>query len=375
MKAEGLKVIGLGAGEPDFPTCDAAINAGIKAIENGDTKYTPTGGTKALIDAIIAKFKRDNNINYGPKNIIACAGGKQVLYNAIMATVDAYDEVIIPAPYWVSYPSMVELSDGIPVIIECPEENDFKLKAEYIEKAITKKTKWVIINSPSNPTGAALSEKELKNIADMLLKYPDIMIISDDIYEHIVFDGFKFKNIIEIEPKLKDRTLIVNGVSKSYSMTGWRLGYGAGPEFLIEAMNNIQSHSTSNPSSISQAAAVGALNGDNSIFDGYRKLFQRRRDLVVKLLNEIPNISCKTPEGAFYVFPSCKGLYGKKTPKGQILKNCTDVSSFLLEEGLVAVVPGIAFGLEGYFRISYATSDDILIEAINNIKRAISQLS
>lgn len=374
LKAKGIKVIGLGAGEPDFDTPDHIKQAAIDAIEEGQTKYTPVGGTKELKDAIIAKFKRENEIEYTAEEIVVGNGAKQILFNAFMASLNPGDEVIIPAPYWVSYPEMVSLAGGTPVIVECTEENNFLLQPEDLEKVITSRTKWVILNSPNNPTGNAYNESQLAALAKVVLKHPYIYIMADDIYEHIVFDDFQFTTPAQIEPKLKDRTLTVNGVSKAYSMTGWRIGYGAGPASLIKAMTNIQSQSTSNPCSISQAASVAALNGQQDFLATNIELFEGRRNLVVGLLNKINGISCKTPEGAFYVFPSCKGVFGKSTPQGTILNNSNDFAAYLLDEAKVAVVSGSAFGADGYFRISYATSEETLKTACKLIKEACANL-
>jgi aspartate aminotransferase len=375
LKAEGKDVIGLGAGEPDFNTPKNICDAAKAAMDNGETKYTPVEGTAKLRQAIQAKFKRENNLEYAADEIIVGVGGKQVIFNAMLASVNPGDEVIIPAPYWVSYPDIVGFCDGVPVFVECGAGNNFKMKPEQLEKAITPKTKWLILNSPSNPTGAAYTKEELKALADVLVKHEHVWVMSDDIYEHLVYDGFKFYTIAEVEPRLKPRTLTINGVSKAYSMTGWRIGYGAGDKRLIKAMTNLQSQSTSNPSSISQAAAVEALNGDQSFLAEWRKSFSARRDLVVSKLNAIAGINCATPEGAFYVYPSCAGLIGKKTPQGTALNNSADVATYLLESVGVAVVPGTAFGLDPYFRISYATSEKVLTEACDRIAKACKELS
>lgn len=375
LKAAGKNVIGLGAGEPDFDTPEHIKKAAIEAINAGQTKYTPVSGTPALKKAIIDKFKRENGLDYAANQIIAGTGAKQVLFNALLATLNAGDEVIIPAPYWVSYPDMVLFAEGEPVIVECAEEHGFKLSPQALEKAITPKTKWLILNSPSNPTGAAYTEKELRAITDALLKHPHVMVMADDIYEHLNYDGFVFKTIAQVEPKLYARTLTVNGVSKAYSMTGWRLGYAGGPKELINAISDIQSHSTSNACSITQAAAVAALNGPQDFLNDWRNSFAARRNLVVDGLNKIPGITCLKPEGAFYVFPSIKGLIGKKTPGGKTIESCNMFCDYLLEEALVAAVPGSAFGKGGYFRISYATSEKILTEAMKRIKEACAKLS
>ena len=374
LKAQGMDIISLGAGEPDFDTPDNAKEAAISAIKLGETKYTLVPGTLALREAISAKFKRENGLDYAPSQIQVASGGKQSIYNAIMATVEEGDEVIIPAPYWVSYPDIVLLAGGTPVIVEGYAKNDFKITSEQLEEAITPKTKWLLINSPSNPTGAAYSEHELTKITNTLLKHGNVYIMTDDIYEHLIFDDFIFKTIAQVEPKLYERTLTVNGVSKAYAMTGWRIGYAAGPENLIQAMNKVQSQSTSHASSISQAAAVEALNGPQDFIADNNKVFRERRELVTTLLNQADGIECKTPQGAFYVYPSCAGLIGKKTKDGKVLENDLDVATYFLEEEGVAVVFGAAFGLSPFFRISYATSTEILVDACERIKRACSRL-
>ena len=363
MRASGKDVIGLGAGEPDFDTPDNIKEAAIEAIKNGETKYTAVDGTPDLKKAIVEKFKRENNLNYTTDQITVGTGGKQVIYNTFMATLNKGDEVIIPAPFWVSYPDMVLLAGGTPKIIKCEEKDGFKLSAKKLEKAISKKTKWLILNSPSNPTGAGYTKKEIEDLSKVLLKHKKIFILSDDIYEHIRYEGFNFFTIAQIS-KLKERTLTMNGVSKSYAMTGWRIGYAAGPKEIINAIRKIQSQSTSNPSSISQAAAVEALNGQQNFIKERAEAFKERRDFVVSSLNNIRGINCLTPNGAFYVFPSCKGLLNKKTK----LKTDTEFVQKLLEKSMVAVVQGSAFGLNGYFRISYATSMENLKKAITRIK-------
>jgi len=363
LRAAGKDVIGLGAGEPDFDTPDNIKDAAIEAIKNGDTKYTVVDGTPALKKAIQAKFERENNLSYDLNQITVGTGGKQVLYNAFMATVNKGDEVIIPAPYWVSYPDIILLAGGKPKIIKCDEKDNFKLTAQKLKRAISKKTKWIILNSPSNPTGSCYSKLEIKEIAEVLKKNKNIYILSDDIYEHITYDDFRFSTIAEIK-ELKDRTLTMNGVSKSYSMTGWRIGYAAGPVEIIKAISKIQSQSTSNPSSISQAAAVEALNGTQDFIKTRADSFKKRRNFVVDSLNEIKGITCLKPEGAFYVFPNCKGLLNKKTK----IKSDTEFVQKLLEQANVAVVQGSAFGLPGYFRISYATSMENLKKAMERIK-------
>ena len=363
MRAAGKDVIGLGAGEPDFDTPDNIKEAAIQAIKKGDTKYTAVDGTPILKKAIQGKFKRENNISYEVDQISVGTGGKQVLYNVFMATLNPGDEVIIPAPYWVSYPDMVLLAGGTPKIVKCSEENEFKITPEELKKAIGKKTKWLIINSPSNPTGSCYTKKEIENLSKVLIGNKHVFILSDDIYEHITYDNFKFFTIAQIDT-LKDRTLTMNGVSKSYSMTGWRIGYGAGPKDIIKAVAKIQSQSTTNPSSISQAAAVEALNGTQDFIKTRSDSFKERRDFVVKTLNSINGLSCLKPSGAFYVFPNCKNLLGDKTK----LKTDKEFVEKLLEKAEVAVVQGSAFGLDGYFRISYATSMDNLKKALDRIK-------
>ena len=366
LKAAGKDIIALGAGEPDFDTPINIKNAAIRAIKKGDTKYTAVDGTPALKKAIVNKFKRENKLIYTIDQITVGSGGKQVIYNAFMATLNKGDEVIIPAPFWVSYPDMVLLAGGKPKIIKCTEQEDFKLTPKKLRKAITKKTKWLILNSPSNPTGAGYTKKEIKDLAKVLIRNKRIYILSDDIYEHVKYDNFNFFTIAQIS-KLKDRTLTMNGVSKSYAMTGWRIGYAAGPKDIIKGFGKIQSQSTSNPSSISQAAAVEALNGPQGFIKMRSKAFKERRDFVVKSLNAIDGIKCLNPDGAFYVFPSCKGLMGKKDFNGKELKTDTDFVKSLLETSGIAVVQGSAFGLEGFFRISYATSMKKLKKALDKI--------
>lgn len=374
LKAAGRDVIGLGAGEPDFDTPENIRAAGIRAIENGQTRYTDVDGTPELKKAICAKFARENGLTYTPDQVTVGVGGKQVLYNALMATLNAGDEVIIPAPYWVSYPDMVQLAEGTPVSVACPAENGFKLQPADLEAAITPKTKWLILNSPSNPTGAAYTAEELKALGEVLLRHAHVYIMTDDMYEHLVYDDFKFTTIAQVVPALYDRTLTVNGVSKSYSMTGWRIGYAAGPKALIKAMGVIQSQSTSNPTSISQAAAVEALNGPQDFIKERSAVFQTRRDLVVSMLNQAAGLSCPNPEGAFYVYPSCAGTIGKTAPTGKVIETDEDFASELLEAEGVAVVHGAAFGLSPFFRISYATSTEVLEEACTRIQRFCGSL-
>ena len=367
LKAAGKDVIGLGAGEPDFDTPDNIKKAAIDAIQAGDTKYTAVDGTKDLKEAIVKKFKRENNLNYTIDQITVGAGGKHVIYNLMMATLNKGDEVIIPAPYWVSYPDIVLLAGANPIVIECSEEQGFKLSAKDLEAKITNNTKWLILNSPSNPTGACYSEQEIKNLSQVLKRNPHVNILSDDIYEHITYDNFKFFTIAQI-PEIKNKVITMNGVSKSYAMTGWRIGYAAGDKDIIKAIAKIQSQSTTNPSSISQAAAVEALNGKQDFIPVRAKAFQERRDFVVNSLNAIEGISCLKPPGAFYVFPNCKGLIGKKDKSGKKITNDTEFVQSLLENNDVAVVQGSAFGLEGFFRISYATSMEKLEIAMKRIK-------
>lgn len=374
LKAAGKDVIGLGAGEPDFDTPDHIKKAAVAALDAGQTKYTPVGGTPALKKAICDKFKRENNIEYAPSQIIVGAGGKQVIFNAFLATVNPGDEVIIPAPYWVSYPDIVQFADGKPVIVACGQEQGFKMTPEQLEAAITPRTKWLVLNSPSNPTGAAYSAEEIKALGAVLKRHPHVYVLSDDIYEHLVYDGFRFVTLLTVVPELYGRVLTVNGVSKAYSMTGWRIGYAGGPKDLITAMTDIQSQSTSNPCSVSQAAAVAALNGDQEFLGGWRDAFARRRNNVHKALNAIDGLTCALPEGAFYLFPNCEALLGSTTPEGQVIHNDLDYCAYLLEHALVAAVPGGAFGLDGYFRISYATSDAALEKACTRIKEATDKL-
>jgi aspartate aminotransferase len=374
LKAAGRDVIGLGAGEPDFDTPENIKEAAIQAIREGKTKYTAVDGIPELKAAIAAKFKRENNLTYAPNQITVGTGGKQVLYNALMATLNPGDEVIIPAPYWVSYPEMVALGGGTPVEIVGPQSQGFKIGPDALEAAITPKTKWLLLNSPSNPSGAGYTRAELRALADVLLRHPQVWIMTDDMYEHLVFDDFEFATIAEVEPKLYDRTLTVNGVSKAYAMTGWRIGYAGGPVELIKAMGTIQSQSTSNPSSISQWAAVEALNGTQDYIPKNAEIFKKRRDLVVSMLNQANGIVCPNPEGAFYVFPSCAGTLGKTTAGGKLLKTDEDFVTALLEEEGVAVVQGSAFGLAPYFRISYATSTEALEEACTRIQRFCGNL-
>ena len=374
LQAEGKNVIGLAAGEPDFETPRNIKDAAIKAINDGKTRYTAVDGIPELKKAICVKFKRDNDLDYRPSQISVGTGGKQVLFNALMATVNSGDEVIVPAPYWVSYPDIVMLAGGTPVIVQGDPAKGFKLQAADLEKAITQKTKWLILNSPSNPSGAAYSHSEMKALTDVLVKHPHVWILTDDMYEHLVYDDFKFVTPAQIEPTLYERTLTMNGVSKSYCMTGWRIGYAAGPEQLIKAMAKLQSQSTSNPSSIAQWASVEALNGPQDFIAAHNKIFKERRDLVVSMLNQTKGLSCMTPEGAFYVYPSCAGTIGKTAPSGKVIATDEDFVSELLASEGVAAVHGAAFGTSPYFRISYATATTILEDACTRIQRFCGNL-
>ena len=375
LVSRGVNIISLAAGEPDFDTPDNIKNAAITGIKNGATKYTDVSGSKELRQAVCNKFKRENNLDYALDEVIVSTGGKQVIYNLFMATINEGDEVIIPAPYWVSYPDMVLLAGGTPISISSDMQSGFRAKPEDIEAAITKKSKWIILNSPSNPSGATYTENELKDFAEVIRKHPQLNVMCDDIYEHITFDGFKFKTLATIAPDLKDRIFIVNGVSKAYSMTGWRIGYGAGTKEIIKAMSMVQSQSTSNPSSVSQIAALEALDGVQEYIITNAINFQKKRDLVLSLINNIPGLDCYKSEGAFYLFPKCVDLFGKKTPTGSVINSSNDLASYFLENANVAIVPGIAFGLEGYFRISYATSEKLLTEACQKLAKSVVQLS
>ncbi len=374
LKAEGRDVIGLSAGEPDFDTPDNIKEAAIKAIRDGKTKYTPVDGVPELKKAICAKFARDNGLKYEPAQVSVGTGGKQVLFNALMATINPGDEVIVPAPYWVSYPDIVLLCGGTPVFVETKLEDGFKLRADKLEAAITPKTKWLVFNSPSNPSGAAYTHDELKALTDVLMRHPHVWVLTDDMYEHLVYDDFTFATPAQVEPGLYERTLTMNGVSKAYAMTGWRIGYAAGPVQLIKAMGKLQSQSTSNPSSISQWAAVEALNGPQDFIVQNNKKFKERRDLVVSMLNQARGLSCPTPEGAFYVYPSCEGVIGKTAPSGKVIGNDEDFVTELLAQEGVAAVHGAAFGLEPFFRVSYATSNAALEDACERIQRFCGSL-
>ena len=368
LKAAGKNVIGLGAGEPDFDTPDNIKQAAVAAIQAGKTKYTPVDGIPELKDAIVAKFERENGIQYVKNEITVGTGGKQILFNALAATLNTGDEVIIPTPYWVSYPDMTLLAGGEPIILEA-DPKTFKVSASQLASVITPKTKWFIFNSPSNPSGAAYTREEIKALTDVLVEHPDVWIMTDDMYEHLVYDDFDFTTVVQVEPRLKDRTLTVNGVSKAYSMTGWRIGYGGGPNVLIKAMAKIQSQTTSNPCSIAQWAAVEALNGTQDFIPKNNEIFKGRRDLVVSMLNQTKGITCPVPEGAFYVFPSCADIIGKESPSGKTIETDEDFVTELLESEGVAVVHGSAFGLGPNFRISYATSEQLLTDACQRIQR------
>ncbi len=374
MKREGLPVIILGAGEPDFDTPDNVKEAAKAAIDRGETKYTALDGTPELKNAIAGKFKRENGIDYALDEITVATGAKQILFNAFMASINPGDEVIIPTPYWTSYSDIVEICGGVPVLIPCDAAAGFRLKADQLEQAITPRTRWLLLNSPSNPSGAAYSEADYRPLIEVLLRHPHVWLMVDDMYEHIVYEGFQFVTPVAITPSLKSRTLTVNGVSKAYAMTGWRIGYAGGPKALIKAMAVIQSQATSCPSSISQAAAVAALNGPQDFLEGRKASFQRRRDLVVNRLNAIDGLDCLIPEGAFYTFSGCAGVLGTTTPSGKMIETDADFCAYLLDEAHVAVVPGSAFGLSPYFRISYATSEADLVEALDRIERACAAL-
>ena len=375
LKAKGLDVIVLAQGEPDMDTPANICEAAIEAIRAGKTRYTPVNGTVELKKAIAAKFLRDHAIKINPDDVIIGTGGKQVLFNALVATLGEGDEVLIPAPCWVSYPDMAILAGGKVVTVACGAETNFKITPAQLQQAITPSTRWLILNSPSNPTGSVYTEQELRALGEVLKGHPNVLVMVDDMYEKLLFDGTTFCTLAQAAPAIADRILTVNGVSKAYCMTGWRIGYGHGPSWLIEAMSTIQSQSTSNPSSISQAAAVEALNGPQDFIAKHNVIFQRRRDMVVKMLNDCPGITCLKPQGAFYVYPSCAGTLGKTTPKGKKINNDMDFATALLDEKLVAVVPGEAFGLAPYFRISYATSDAILEEACKRIHAFCASLT
>ena len=374
LRAEGRDVLVLAAGEPDFDTPQNICQAAIKAMNEGQTRYVPGKGTPALQRAIVDKFKRDNNLSYNLDEIMVGVGGKHIIYNAMMATLNPGDEVIIPAPFWVSYPDIVMLAEGKPIIVKCDASQDFKITPEQLENNITNKTKWLMLNSPSNPTGAVYSFNELKALSEVLLKYPNVLVLTDDIYEKIIYDDGVFSTIASVEPKMKERTLTLNGVSKAYCMTGWRLGYCGGPREIIAGMNKIQSQSTTSTSSISMAAAVEALTGDQEFINLHNIQFKKRRDMVVENLNQIDGINCSIPPGAFYVYPSCEGIIGKKTSAGNTINTDEDFMNFLLESEGIAGVHGEAFGLSPYFRLSYATDEKTLADACNRIERACNNL-
>jgi aspartate aminotransferase len=374
LKAKGIDVIGLSAGEPDFDTPDFVKEAAIEAIRNGQTKYTNVDGTAELKAAIAAKFKRDNQLAYEPSQISVNVGGKHTLFNALVATIDPGNEVIIPAPYWVSYPDIVQFAGGVPVVIRAGADQNYKIVPEQLEAAITPNTKWVILNSPSNPSGAAYTRDELAGLAEVIRRHPHVWVMADDMYEHIVYDGFEFTTIAQVAPDLYERTLTVNGCSKAYAMTGWRIGFAGGPVPLIKAMAKLQSQSTSNPCSIAQAAATAALNGDQSFLQERNDAFKKRRDLVVAMLSQVDGIHCPTPEGAFYVYPDVSGLIGKKTPSGLKIENDEMLIGYFLDEARVAAVHGGAFGVEPAFRVSYATSEAILTEACQRVQAACAAL-
>lgn len=375
MQRAGKDVIGLGSGEPDFDTPQFIKDAAIRALERGETKYPPPSGIVELREAACRKLKRENDLDYTPEQVSIGVGGKQIIYNTMMATLDPGDEVIVPAPYWVSYTDITVLAEGTPVIVDGSQENGFRITPEQLEAAITPKTKWLIFNSPSNPTGAAYTYDQIRALADVLLRHPRVWIFADDIYEHIIYDDFKFYSIAQVEPALKERTLTMNGVSKAYAMTGWRVGYGAGPTELIKAINVVQSQNCSSTSSISQWASVEALDGDQSFMTENLRIFKERRDLVVSMLNQATGIKCATPEGAFYVYPSCAGCMGKRTPDGKTIATDEDFVTYLLEAEGVAVVQGAAFGLSPYMRISYAAATETLEEACSRIQRACAALT
>ena len=375
LKAQGKNVIGLGAGEPDFNTPPHIIEAAKKALDNGMTRYTPINGIPGLVEAISKKFKHENDLDFGIEEIAVSCGGKQIIFNAFMATLDPNDEVIIPAPYWVSYPDIVLMFEGKPIVIECPVEVNFKITPEKLEAAITPRTKWLILNSPSNPSGTAYTYDDYKNLAEVLMKHPQVWILTDDIYEHVIYDEFNFYTIAQVEPELKTRTLTLNGFSKAYCMTGWRVGYAGGPKELIKSMTMVQSQSTTHIAAVSQAASIAALEGPQDFIKANNSIFKKRRDLVVNMLNQVTGINCTKPNGAFYVYPSIKDTIGKKTPEGMIINTDEDFVTYILESQGVAAVHGKAFGLSPYFRISYATSTELLKEACHRIQTAVENLT
>ncbi|MES2186289.1 MAG: pyridoxal phosphate-dependent aminotransferase [Pseudomonadota bacterium] len=375
LRATGRDIVGLTSGEPDFSTPDNVVEAAIRAMREGKTKYTDVGGTPELRQAVTEKFRRENGLEYAPTEVIVGAGGKQVIFNALVCTLEPGDEVIVPTPYWVSYPDIALLADGTPVYVECTAANGFKLQPADLERAITPRTRWLMLNAPNNPSGAAYSRTEMQALTEVLMRYPHVWVMTDDIYEHILYDGRAFVTPAQVEPALKERTLTINGVSKAYAMTGWRIGYGAGPAELIKPMVKLQSQSTSNPSSIAQAAAVEALRGPQGYIRERTAIFQQRRDAVVQQLNAIPGVSCHMPEGAFYVFPSCQQLLGRKTPEGKVLESSNDFVLYLLDSEGLAVLQGEAYGVPGHFRISIATSMDTIEEGCRRLARACAALA
>lgn len=374
LRAEGHDVVTLSVGEPDFPTPEHIIDAAATGAKRGETRYTHAAGTPALKQAIVDKFKRENGLEYTLDEVMVSSGGKQVIFDAIISTIEKDDEVIVPAPYWISYIDHVKFAGGTPVVVECSEQNDFKLTPDQLEAAITSKTRWLIINSPSNPSGAVYSEADLKALGEVLLRHPNVAILCDDIYEHILYDGHKFATLAAAEPRLFDRTVTMNGVSKAYSMTGWRIGYCGGPAYLLKEMTKLQQQVTGSNSAVSQAAALAALTGPQDFVAERTQKFQDRRDLVVSMINQAKGLSCDTPKGAFYVFPNCAELIGKKTPDGKVIENDTDLVMYFLETEHVAVVQGAAYGLSPFFRISFATSDEELIKGCERIQRACAAL-
>lgn len=374
LRAAGRDIVGLTSGEPDFDTPDNIKEAVRRALAAGQTKYTDVGGTPELKTAVIEKFRRDNGLNYEPSEIIVGTGGKQIIFNALMCTVESGDEVIVPTPYWVSYPDIVRLADGVPVFVPCPPDRGFKLQPEDLERAITPRTRWLVLNAPNNPSGAVYSREEMKALTDVLLRYPEVWVLTDDIYEHILYDGREFVTPAQVEPRLKSRTATVNGVSKAYAMTGWRIGYAGAPADLVKAMVKLQSQSTSNPASITQAGAVEALTGPQDFIAERKAIFQARRDFMVERLNDIPGLSCHTPEGAFYVFPSCAGLLGRRAPDGKTISDCTDFVLYLLDAENLALLQGSAYGVPSFFRISFAASMAKLEEGCRRLERACAAL-
>lgn len=374
LRAAGRDIVGLTSGEPDFDTPDNIKEAVRRALAAGQTKYTDVGGTPELKTAVIEKFRRDNGLNYEPNEIIVGTGGKQIIFNALMCTVESGDEVIVPTPYWVSYPDIVRLADGVPVFVPCPPDRGFKLQPEDLERAITPRTRWLVLNAPNNPSGAVYSREEMKALTDVLLRYPEVWVLTDDIYEHILYDGREFVTPAQVEPRLKSRTATVNGVSKAYAMTGWRIGYAGAPADLVKAMVKLQSQSTSNPASITQAGAVEALTGPQDFIAERKAIFQARRDFMVERLNDIPGLSCHTPEGAFYVFPSCAGLLGRRAPDGKTISDCTDFVLYLLDAENLALLQGSAYGVPSFFRISFAASMAKLEEGCRRLERACAAL-